>query len=117
MQETTSLKDLLQRLEEKLLKPEVRSSITDLEELLSDEFLEFGSSGNIYTKQDCLNGLALSKMTLHDFELKQLSEDTVLTTYRIFNETRELHTLRSSIWKLTSGKWQMFFHQGTPTKG
>ena len=104
MQDTTSLKDHIQRLEVKLLQPEVRTSIIELEELLSDEFLEFGSSGNIYTKQDCLDGLALPKMTLHDFEMKQLSEDTVLTTYRIVNETSELHTLRSSIWKFTSGK-------------
>ncbi len=26
-----------------------------------------------------------------------------------------MHTLRSSVWKLIDGNWQMAFHQGTPT--
>lgn len=55
-------------------------------------------------------------MTLTDFEIYPLSEDTVLTTYRVKDETRMLNTLRSSIWKFIEGRWQMFFHQGTLTK-
>lgn len=55
-------------------------------------------------------------MTLSNFEIHQLSEDTVLTTYRIYNEIKMEHTLRSSIWKYRNGRWQMFFHQGTKTK-
>lgn len=55
-------------------------------------------------------------MTLSNFEINPLSENVVLATYRVYDRTREHHTLRSSIWKLIDGKWQMFFHQGTITK-
>ena len=41
----------LKGLEEELLVPTVRKS-PRLEELLADEFIEFGSSGRIYTKND-----------------------------------------------------------------
>lgn len=54
-------------------------------------------------------------MTLTDFNIHPLSEDAVLTTYRIHDETRNQETLRSSIWKWKDGRWQMFFHQGTVT--
>jgi hypothetical protein len=60
-------------------------------------------------------GLGVVKMILSNFELHPLSTDTVLTTYRIFNEIKIQYTLRSSIWKFRDGRWQMFFHQGTPT--
>jgi hypothetical protein len=41
----------LKALEEELLVPDVRKSIR-LTELLADEFIEFASSGGIYTKSD-----------------------------------------------------------------
>ncbi|MNR67917.1 hypothetical protein D3C85_1921600 [compost metagenome] len=53
-------------------------------------------------------------MILSGFELHPLSETAVLATYRILNEETGGATLRSSIWKLKDGRWQMFFHQGTP---
>ncbi len=55
-------------------------------------------------------------MTLSNFEIYPISDDTVLATYRVRDETRMQNTLRSSIWKLIEGRWQMFFHQGTLTK-
>ncbi|MDF9759716.1 hypothetical protein OKW24_001489 [Peribacillus simplex] len=86
---------------------------------MKDDFFEFGSSGRIWTKSDCIGeeGIGEVTMILSNFDMHQLSEDTVLTTYRIFDEDKEEHTLRSSIWKCTNGRWQMFFHQGTKTKG
>jgi hypothetical protein len=53
-------------------------------------------------------------MKLSDFEIHQLSGEIVLTTYRIFNEEKMQHSLRSSIWKFEDTKWRMIFHQGTP---
>lgn len=38
--------DMLRRLEHRLLQPQVRKSATALQELLADEFVEFGSSGS-----------------------------------------------------------------------
>ena len=39
---------LIRRLEEELLLPEVRKSVTRLAALLAEEFVEIGSSGRIY---------------------------------------------------------------------
>ena len=41
----------LKGLEESLLDPDIRKS-TQLVELLADEFIEFGSSGRVYTRDD-----------------------------------------------------------------
>ncbi|MGG2066850.1 DUF4440 domain-containing protein [Bacillus sp. S14(2024)] len=118
MKNQSVLKKHLCELEQQLLEPETRTSPAELDKLLTDDFFEFGSSGNVWYKKDAVGGEGLSvrEMTLSDFEIYPLSEDTVLATYRIKDETRMQNTLRSSIWKLIDGRWQMFFHQGTPTK-
>ncbi|MFD6209249.1 DUF4440 domain-containing protein [Peribacillus sp. NPDC060253] len=117
--DSSLLKVHLYQLEEKLLKSEIRTSSEELSLLLKDDFFEFGSSGNIWSKSDFMGqeGAGAVKMTLSQFDMHQLSDDTMLTTYRIFDEDKVEHTLRSSIWKCTNGSWQMFFHQGTKTKG
>lgn len=104
------------RLEEMLLLPEVRTSATELSNLLADNFFEFGSSGKVWSKKYGLspNGIDVVKMKLSDFQIHPLSEEIVLTTYQIFNEEKMQHSLRSSIWKYENAKWQMIFHQGTP---
>lgn len=113
----TNLKLLLQELEGSHLKPEIRSSSKDLNELLSDDFFEIGSSGTIFYKKDCVGevGVEVRELSLHDFDIHPLSPEVVLTTYRVRDETRKQETLRSSIWKYIDGSWQLFFHQGTVT--
>jgi hypothetical protein len=112
-----SLREHLFHLEKELLKPEIRNSPEKLEYILSDKFFEFGSSGNVWTKEDIvsIDGIGCAKMSIHQFEVSHLAEGVALATYRVFNETRNQHTLRSSIWKHIDGRWQMFFHQGTVT--
>ncbi|OAT74742.1 nuclear transport factor 2 family protein [Parageobacillus thermoglucosidasius] len=114
----SALKKYLCQLEKRLLEPEIRTTPAELEKLLADDFFEFRSSGNVWYKKDCVgeSGLSVRKMTLYDFDIHLLSEDVVLTTYRVKDETRMQHTLRSSIWKFIGGRWQMFFHQGTIIK-
>ncbi|OMP68702.1 nuclear transport factor 2 family protein [Domibacillus epiphyticus] len=118
MESQLSLKKHLLHLEQKLLKPEIRTSRQELTKLLADEFFEFGSSGHIWYRKDGISeeGIGVVKMTLYDFDIHQLSSDSVLATYRTFNEETMQHTLRSSIWKFKDERWQMFFHQGTKTK-
>ncbi|MGG3988142.1 DUF4440 domain-containing protein [Bacillus smithii] len=110
MENKSALKKHLCQLEQMLLKPEIRSSPKEPEKLLADDFFEFGSSGVDE------GGLSIRKMTLYDFEINPLSEDVVLTTFRVKDDTRMQDTLRSSIWKFCDGRWQMFFHQGTLIK-
>ncbi|MGG1482197.1 DUF4440 domain-containing protein [Bacillus smithii] len=109
MENKSALKKHLCQLEQMLLKPEIRST---------DDFFESGNPGNIRHKKDCVDegGLSIRKMTLYDFEINPLSEDVVLTTFRVKDDTRMQDTLRSSIWKFCDGRWQMFFHQGTLIK-
>ena len=117
MKNKSELKNHLLELEQQLLAPETRTSLTELDKLLADDFFEFGSSGSIWYKKDSVGGegLTVRKMTLSDFEIYPLSDESVLATYCIKDDTRELNTLRSSIWKLVDGRWRMFFHQGTIT--
>ncbi|AHF06213.1 DUF4440 domain-containing protein [Desulfitobacterium metallireducens] len=111
----------LHQLEERLLRPEIRSSKEELMILLADDFVEFGSSGRIFYKQQITEALTHSlteHMKLMDFQVKILASDVVLTTFRVVkpNEPREAmrNSLRSSIWKFFDDRWQMVFHQGTP---
>jgi hypothetical protein len=117
MESESSLKENLRQLEEMLLKPEIRTSQKELNNLLADNFFEFGSSGKVLYKDEGISekGIGEVKMKLSDFEIHPLSEEIVLTTYRIFNEVKNQHSLRSSIWKFRDGRWKMFFHQGTRT--
>ena len=110
----------IRRLEERLLEPEVRSSPEELALLLADDFLEIGSSGRTFDKKKIiatLKGESVFDYSLHDFQVKQLSSGIALATYRI--ETRQeaepRTSLRSSIWVHRQGRWQLMFHQGTPT--
>ena len=67
-------------------------------------------------KKECLEtGVVLTDMTLYNYEIYPLAEDVVLSTYFIVDTTRNRNTLRSSIWKLIDGRWQLYFHQGTIT--
>jgi hypothetical protein len=117
MEYRTSLREQLLQLEEKLLKTEIRTSKEELSHILADAFFEFGSSGKVLYKDESIGeeGLSVVQMKLSDFDIHPLSEEIVLTTYRIYNEVNKEHSLRSSIWKLIDGSWKMHFHQGTKT--
>jgi len=58
--------------------------------------------------------------SLTDLSVRSLAADVTLVTYRAVGREsasgNEWHSLRSSVWKLTDGRWQMIFHQGTPTR-
>jgi hypothetical protein len=118
---------LLCDLEMKLQRPEIRSSPDELAGLLADEFFEFGASGSVWTRQQVIEGLPREQKTqpareliCNDFSVHWLAESIALVTYRgtrrIPSEAKELHYLRSSIWKRINGQWRMAFHQGTPTR-
>lgn len=108
----------LQRLEELLLVPDVRKS-RQLMELLADEFIEFGSSGRVYTKEDLAAVLQVESpvtQTTSDFKVTSLAPDVALLTYKICRDGQPpVHTLRSSVWVRSKGQWQMVFHQATAT--
>lgn len=111
----------IRSLEERLLQPAVRRSANAVAELLADEFVEFGSSGRVFNKQQIIAALqdedGASRSRLTDFRATRLAPGIILVTYRATRPvgTREtsIESLRSSIWKQIEGRWQMVFHQGT----
>lgn len=111
-----SLEEELKKLENHHLQLSTRESTAKLNRLLAEDFWEIGSSGIPYDKAFCLDqGVVLTEMTLHHYEIQPLSEDTALATYYVEDTTRHRNTLRSSIWKKLDERWQLYFHQGTIT--
>ncbi|MBK9293922.1 MAG: DUF4440 domain-containing protein [Oligoflexia bacterium] len=108
-------------LERKLLESSVRKNRAELEKLLCDSFLEFGTSGRIWNKQSTITSLAIESpatVAAMDFKSVELANGVVLVTYKTKrkNEDGSLSaSLRSSIWKLYGSQWKILFHQGTGT--
>lgn len=113
MNDTTLSNHLLQY-EQQILERRAE----DFASLLADDFFEFGSSGRTWTKQqviDELSGSPAVQATIVDFRISWLAPDAVLATFRIVKGEGPGGSLRSSIWRQSQGKWQLIFHQGTPS--
>ena len=115
------IRETIFKLETELQQPHTRRSRERLSELISDDFIEFGSSGEVYAKSDVLVNLPSSaeiKFTMTDFRINTLSPGFVQSLFKTEKTNTETgkttHSLRSSIWKNENGKWKMVFHQGTP---
>ena len=124
MEAENSQEAILRQLEERLLQPDVRRSAQDVAELLADNFIEFGGSGRIFTKQQIIESLrqeSPARLALMDFRATTLAPGVVLVTYRAVrhgaSDEQTAYSLRSSIWRLSEGQWRMIFHQGTPGAG
>ena len=102
----------IEALERSLLDFSVRQSTEQLSKLIADDFLEFGSSGKIYNKQDCIKpDECPRKFVVSDFKINELSKDVTLATYKTTEDG--IASLRSSIWQRYGDEWKMIFHQGT----
>ena len=116
-----SIEDQIKQLETSLLQPAVRGLESNLANLIADDFVEFGGSGRTYNKRDVIAVLSNAQerlMELRDFQVRMLADDVVLTTFLLDEYDHRTQqgssSLRSSIWKLSGGKWKIVFHQGTP---
>lgn len=110
----------LEQLERMLLEPAVRRDRAQVAELLAEDFMEFGASGRVWTRDAVLELLATEEYTppvMENFKCRALAEDVALVTYRTLRagaaSGESAVTLRSSIWVKRSGAWQVVFHQGT----
>jgi hypothetical protein len=117
-----ALTEHLRRLEESMTKPEIRRSPQELGRLLADDFREFGGSGRVFDKGQIIEALQNQppvQLWLDEFQALCLAADVALVTYRgncKFPESDKVsRSLRSSIWKNRNGRWQVVFHQGTPS--
>jgi hypothetical protein len=110
----------LRSCEEALLDPAVRRDRVRVSAFLADDFQEFGSSGNVWSREVIIESLgteAYQPPTMEDFKCHWIAEGVVLVTYqsvRMDSQSgQSAAVLRSSIWIKDSGEWRMRFHQGT----
>jgi len=110
------MEDEIRALELSLITAPGRSSAEHLREVVSDDFREFGASGQTYGKNEAIVALLNNPSPpadmgltpeLLDFRAVEIAPGVVLATYR----TRL--SLRSSIWRREGEVWRLYFHQGT----
>jgi hypothetical protein len=112
-------------LEQSLLSPSVRRDRDRVAALLADDFLEFGISGKIWTRDQALEMLGKEDPTstastpaVQDLKCTFISDSVVLVTYKTQRTNsvtgKSSVTLRCSLWAMRMGIWQLRFHQGTP---
>ena len=97
-------------------------SETAIDQLLADEFIEFGVSGRVYTKAFILaqkGALQPPKIQMLDFDIKELAPNIILATYQAnrleANNEISQSSRRSSLWRQEGQTWRLVFHQGTLT--
>ncbi len=116
-----NLKSILIELEERLFRADVRSSSSELEQLISDDFIEIGASGLRFGKANVLERLPTEvapEITARDYELRILGLDCAQLLYKAevfkIEQLSPVYSHRCSIWRRgASGQWQMIYHQGT----
>ena len=109
-------------LEQQLASPSTRGNADVLEQLIDDDFVEFGASGKRFSKTDIIKLLMeennFPTYELADFSVRSLGDSALIATYRIparldTDGTLKPGSLRSSVWRLSGERWQLCFHQGT----
>ena len=112
-----SLSEELRALELQLLQPDFRRNRAAVAALLADDFIEYGSSGRIFTKPQILDLLAAEtqqSLTLSDFAARLVAPSVALVTFRAVRDgDPPVISLRSSLWTRNGSRWQLMFHQGT----
>jgi hypothetical protein len=109
------LEQELRALEEQLMRTGTRSSRKNVEELLAEDFVEFGSTGVAYDRDAVISAMLLEQpvaWSVANFAARLLSDDVALVTYTATKGGGQT-SLRCSIWKRYGGRWKMAFHQGT----
>ena len=105
--------------EEALLDPEVRRNRARVAALLAEGFLEFGSSGRVWSREEILELLAhetYQPPAMEDFRCDCLAEGVALVTYKTVRVDPESGpravVLRSSVWMKESGECWCGFTRG-----
>ncbi len=105
----------LETLEMELLDPETRRNQRRIQELLRDDFIEFGSSGRVYDRSMLIDMFATeqqAKVLIRDFIVREVADSVALVTYRTVGTSGQ-EARRSSVWVREGTTWRVAFHQGT----
>lgn len=109
----------LTRLEEDLWREDTRFDAPYMEQVMAEDFIEFGRSGRIYDRRECLSHdpePIEAALPLPDLDLRMITTDVAQVTYNshVTYDGQLLKGRRSSIWRRAGDSWQLVFHQGTP---
>ena len=88
---TAEDRQLLQRLEEELWREETRFDLSRMEEIIAEDFFEFGRSGRIYQRADTLAVPSTpieAVIPLPDFDVRLLCEGVAQVTYNSVSHLR-----------------------------
>ena len=119
------LEVLLLRNERNLLDREFCRDRCRIEQLLADDFTEYGQSGTVYHKKDTIDVLyngRISNIEIRGFEVKTLGTHTAMVHYIAheqaagFEQSIGAASLRTSIWRFEEDAWKLLFHQATQLK-
>ncbi len=117
---TDTDKTTLTQLEESLWIAETRFDPAYMETVLHPDFIEFGCSGRRYTRTEIMafTGDTIQvKLPFDQFTFRPISDTVVHITYISEVQYEHLQVCnRTSIWVYLDGRWQLHFHQGTPTE-
>ena len=107
----------LYELEVSLWKPQTRFDRDYMDNLLTEEFFEFGRSGRTYRRDEVLSApmqVIDIDLPLKEFQIHRVAPDVVLVTYVSEVQYEELEIgNRSSLWVRKDDDWKLRFHQGT----
>ena len=87
------------------------------ERALTDDFVEYGSSGKVYNKKAVMEfykDISDINHNIVDYAIEFLSDTVVKATFKSDLDNKK--ALRTSIWKFGDNEWKMSFHQGTVIK-
>jgi len=118
---TEKLKNTILQYENDFFDIKFCNSRESLENRLSINFIEYGSSGSVYDRENIINALIPltenRQIEILQFDLTLLSDDVLLAHYISHHKNDNRYALRTSIWKIEDSQWKMYFHQGTPLSG
>ncbi len=114
---TDEEKNRFYELEVSLWKPETRFDRDYMDNLLTEDFFEFGRSGRTYRRDEALSAPMQEidiDLPLREFQIHPVAPDVVLITYVSEVQYEQLEVgNRSSLWVKRDDGWKLRFHQGT----
>lgn len=111
-------------LELSLWQPRNRNDPDYIDGLLHPDYLEVGSTGRSWTREEILEPAGDFHAELTDLSVAELAAGVVLVTYTSViddlpgvDEVTQSPVRRTSLWLQTGGRWRLRYHQGTPELG
>jgi|CXWL01.1.fsa_nt_gi hypothetical protein len=116
-----SITEHIKQLELKLLQIDLKADPSLIDDLLSDEFEEISSNGQVNSRNDVVHWLFNKddniQWSLIDFRIKVLTDGLVMAIYTTqkLNDSNSPSkgSMRVSIWKRQGDNWKMIFHQAS----